>query len=133
MAFVSKSTAAATLANTIVLLVDAVFAGFLINVKLLPRGSAWVRYLSPFYFSWGGVLASEMRGGPYLFNADFDGQQVQVPVRGSTYLNVIGVEYDHVGRNLLGITGLLCGTMFCGLCAIKFGFQKRHLHLRRLQ
>jgi ABC-type multidrug transport system ATPase subunit len=130
MTFVSTSTAAATLANTVVLLVDAVFAGFLINVKLLPRGSAWVRYLSPFYFSWGGILASEMRGGPYLFNADFDGQQVKVPVRGATYLNVIGVEYDHVGRNLFGLTGLLCACTLCGLFAIKFGdrIRQRHLH-----
>jgi len=130
MTFVSTSTAAATLANTVVLLVDAVFAGFLINVKLLPRGSAWVRYLSPFYFSWGGILASEMRGGPYLFNADFDGQQVKVPVRGTTYLNVIGVEYDHVGRNLFGMTGLLCACTLCGLFAIKFGdrIRKRHSH-----
>ena len=120
MAFSSKSTAAATLANTVVLLTTAVFAGYLINIKRLPTGSGWVAFFSPFFYAWGGCLASEMKGGPYLFNAVFGSSSVEVPVSGQTYLNVIGVEFDDVERNFIGIVLLLLGLIVIGLITLRF-------------
>ena len=120
MAFSSKSTAAATLANTVVLLTTAVFAGYLINTKRLPTGSGWVAFFSPFFYAWGGCLASEMKGGPYLFNAVFGSSSVEVPVSGQTYLNVIGVEFDDVERNFIGIVLLLLGLIVIGLITLRF-------------
>lgn len=126
MAYSCKSTAAATLANTVVLLATAVFAGYLVNVKSLPTGSSWVRFLSPFYFSWSGILASEMQGpGPYLFNARFGSEDVVVPVSGSTYLNVIGIKFGDVNRNFIGMVGLLVGLLIFGILALRVSNMER--------
>jgi hypothetical protein len=74
--------------------------------------------LSPFYYAWGGILASEMRDPDYLFNADFDGETVVVNVSGTTYLNVIGVQFNYVGRNFIGLSGfLMCTTILGALIA----------------
>jgi len=126
MTYSCKSTAAATLANTVILLVTAIFAGYLVNVKTLPEGSAWVRFVSPFFFVWGGILASEMQGGPYLFNARFGSEDVVVPVSGSTYLDVIGVKFDDVNRNLIGMVGLLVALLILGTVALRVSNLERH-------
>lgn len=73
MTFVFILTVVIILVNIVVLFVDVVFVGFLINVKLFFCGSVWVCYLLFFYFLWGGIFVFEMRGGSYLFNVDFDG------------------------------------------------------------
>lgn len=121
-AFTFRKASTATLTNTCILLMSAIFAGYLINAKLLPTGSRWLTFLSPFYYAWGGILASEMRDPDYLFNADFDGETVVVKVSGTTYLNVIGVQFNYVGRNFIGLCGLsICTTIMGALIARTWG------------
>lgn len=119
LAYTFKSTSSATLANSCILLLTATFAGYLVNVSSLPLGAAWVRFVSPFYFAWGGILASEMRGGPYLFNARFGDELVLIQVSGATYLNVIGVKFGDVDRNLFAMVGLLVGLLTFGTLALR--------------
>ena len=120
LTYISKSTATATLGTTCVLLITAIFSGFLINVKTLPAGAAWVKYVSPFYYAWSGILANEMQGGPYLFNANFDGDLVVVPVSGQTYLDAIGVQFSHVTRNLYCMIALAVITYILAAVAFRF-------------
>jgi len=120
LTFVTKSTGTATLVNTCILLVSAIFSGFLINVKTIPAGAAWVKFVSPFYYAWSGILASEMQGGPYLFNADFDGDLVVLPVSGQTYLEAIGVSYNHVPRNFYAMLALAVATFVLAASAFRF-------------
>jgi len=110
MTYISKNTATATLGTTCILLITAIFSGFLINVKTLPAGAAWVKFVSPFYYVWSGILANEMQGGPYLFNANFDGDLVVVPVSGQTYLDAIGVHFNQVPRNFYCMIALAVCT-----------------------
>ena len=125
--FCGNSTANATLAQSIVILIQALWAGYLINIKRLPFGSRWIRFLSAQYYAFGGILANEMRGGPYKFNADFNGEQVVVLVSGETYLNVIGVKFKHADRNLFALLFYLSGAMICGIVAITFQHRRRRL------
>ena len=103
------STAIATLAGIVCVLVSSLFGGFLINIPTLPGFCRWIRWFSAFFYAWGGMLASEMRDGKYLFDADFDGTDVAVVVSGSTYLNVVGVDPSNIGRDavaLIIVTGV---------------------------
>jgi len=66
-----------------------------------------------------------MRGGPYKFNADFNGERVVVLVSGETYLDVIGVKFKHADRNLFALLFYLSGAMICGIVAIAFRYRRR--------
>lgn len=120
-----NSTANATLAQSIAILIQSLWAGYLININRLPAGTRWIRFLSAQYYAFGGILASEMRGGPYKFNADFNGERVVVLVSGETYLDVIGVKFKHADRNLFALLFYLSGAMICGIVAIAFRYRRR--------
>jgi ABC-type multidrug transport system ATPase subunit len=97
------STAIATLVGIVCVLLSSLFGGFLINIPTLPGFCSWIRWFSPFFYAWGGMLGSEMNDGKYLFDADFDGTNVAVVVSGSTYLNVVGVDPANIGRDAIAL------------------------------
>tara|TARA_B100001175_G_scaffold1848_1_gene1605 strand:- start:602 stop:1270 length:669 start_codon:yes stop_codon:yes gene_type:complete len=97
------STAIATLVGIVCILLSSLFGGFLINIPTLPGFCRWIRWFSAFFYAWGGMLASEMNDGKYVFDADFDGTDVAVTVSGRTYLNVVGVDPANIGRDLVAL------------------------------
>lgn len=97
------STAIATLVGIVCILLSSLFGGFLINIPTLPGFCRWIRWFSAFFYAWGGMLASEMNDGKYVFDADFDGTDVAVTVSGQTYLNVVGVDPANIGRDLVAL------------------------------
>jgi len=97
------STAIATLVGIVCVLLSSLFGGFLINIPTLPGFCSWIRWFSPFFYAWSGMLGSEMNDGKYLFDADFDGTNVAVVVSGSTYLNVVGVDPANIGRDAIAL------------------------------
>jgi len=97
------STAIATLVGIVCILLSSLFGGFLINIPTLPGFCRWIRWFSAFFYAWGGMLASEMNDGKYVFDADFDGTDVAVTVSGSTYLNVVGVDPANIGRDMVAL------------------------------
>ena len=65
----------------------------------------WLRWLSPYQYAWGAMLASEMEGEKYLFDTDLEGVAVEIEVTGRTYLDTFGVHPRTLGRDA-GALGL---------------------------
>jgi hypothetical protein len=103
LGFAMLFSATSLVVGIVKILVSSLFGGFLINIPTLPGFCSWIRWFSPFFYAWSGMLGSEMNDGKYLFDADFDGTNVAVVVSGSTYLNVVGVDPANIGRDAIAL------------------------------
>ena len=113
VATASPSRAVATLVSTFLLLLSAMFGGFLVSIESVPAAMRWLRWLSPYQYAWGAMLASEMEGEKYLFDTDLEGVAVEIEVTGRTYLDTFGVHPRTLGRD----AGAL-GAIVVGLAAL---------------
>ena len=68
-----------------------------------------------------------MSGGRYLFNTDFEGEQVSLFVGGETYLHQFDLYATNIPRDVGALAALAMGTVLCTWCAtLAFRVPKRH-------
>ena len=102
----SPSPAVSNLVATFTLLLAAMFGGFLVNVASIPSSLRWLQWLSVYKYAWGGMLANEMDGQQFLFDTEFEGEDVVVVVSGQTYLNTFSLSPQHAGRDAAALSAI---------------------------
>jgi hypothetical protein len=82
----------ASLCMNLLLLVSLLMGGFFVNVASIPGWIEWLHYLSPFYYGYSTLITNEM--ATLLLDFVVRGYAAVQNVRGSTFLEIIGVNMD---------------------------------------
>jgi ABC-type multidrug transport system ATPase subunit len=106
VAVVSKTPGQAALIMNVVLLISLLVGGFFVNATSMPSWIRWLRYLSVFYYGYTALITNEMV--PLLLDFVVEGYTAVRNVRGTTFLNIIGVDPS----DLTEYIGILVGMYF---------------------
>jgi ABC-type multidrug transport system ATPase subunit len=113
VAVVSKTPGQAALIMNVVLLISLLVGGFFVNATSMPSWIRWLHYLSVFYYGYTALITNEMV--PLLLDFVVEGYTAVRNVRGTTFLNIIGVDPS----DLTEYIGILVG-MYFGFLALAY-------------
>lgn len=113
---VAPSVSLANLLATSTHMLMLLYGGFLVNISSIPLALRWIRWLSPYYYAFEVLLCNEMSGDrEFIFNAEVDGDLVEVPVRGQVYLDTLDMHPSSIGHDVSAL-----GVMYCALVGLAF-------------
>ena len=107
VALSARAPAVSNLVATFTLLLSAMFGGFLVSIDSIPAPLRWLQWLSIYKYAWGGMLSNEMDNQRFLFDTEFEGEDVLVEVSGGTYLNTFGLSPSNRGRDAAALGAIL--------------------------
>ena len=97
-----------SLTMNLTLLISLLVGGFFVNVASIPGWIRWLHYLSPFYYAYSALISNEMSS--LLLNFIVKGYTAVTNVRGSTFLEIIGVTMD-VTTTLIVLDAMYVGFL----------------------
>ncbi|KAL4458955.1 hypothetical protein ABPG75_013820 [Micractinium tetrahymenae] len=97
---VGSSTAGlASLIMNILLLIAVVVSGMLVNPESMPAWIRWTHWLSPFFYAYSSLMINEMSG--IKINFELKGYAAASNVRGTVFLETIGISADDLTRDII--------------------------------
>lgn len=112
ISLVTPSPVVANLVATFTVLFSGMFGGFLVSLTTISPVLGWLQWLSVFRYAWGSMLSNEMDGQRFLFNTEFEGQDIVVEVSGQTYLNTFGLDPKYAPRDAAALAAIfVCLTV----------------------
>ncbi|KAG1672458.1 hypothetical protein FOA52_013244 [Chlamydomonas sp. UWO 241] len=81
---------AATLLMNLILLVWVLVGGYLVNPTAIPAALRWLRYATPLFFAFEGMLGNELRGS--FFTLKVAGYPAISSIPGETYMGAFGLQ-----------------------------------------
>ncbi|PNH12445.1 hypothetical protein TSOC_000623 [Tetrabaena socialis] len=110
-----SSPGKSVLVLNLLLLVCALFSGFLANKGAIVPWLRWIVYISPIRFCWEALVINELR--PLVLNFSSPDLPAGLPaVRGSLFLGLLGVDSGMLVTDLV-VLGCMYGILAGAACA----------------
>jgi len=84
----------ASLTMNIILLISLLVGGFFVNAASMPVWISWLRFVSPFFYAYAALTVNEFSS--LLLNFEVEGYTAVQNVRGTTFLDVAGINYNRL-------------------------------------
>lgn len=127
LAFVFRRSGTTILTMNLILLVGALFAGFMVNKPAIPWALRWISYLSVFRYAWDALCINEMRGLYLYFSAP--NINASLRVSGLLFLEVLGVDVNGEMVDIIVQVCIYIGVVLTCLMVCNTHLVWRKLHL----
>ncbi len=84
----------ASLVMNIILLISLLVGGFFVNAASMPVWISWLRFISAFFYAYAALTINEFSS--LLLNFEVEGYTAVQNVRGTTFLDIVGVNYNRL-------------------------------------
>jgi ABC-type multidrug transport system ATPase subunit/ABC-type multidrug transport system permease subunit len=84
----------ASLVMNIILLISLLVGGFFVNAASMPVWISWLRFISAFFYAYASLTINEFSS--LLLNFEVEGYTAVQNVRGTTFLDIVGVNYNRL-------------------------------------
>lgn len=111
-----RTSGQASLVMNLLLLLGLLVGGFFVNVGAIPAWIGWLRYISPFFYGYSVLVINEL--STLLFDFTVAGYTAVQNVRGTTFLNIIGINPKDLTNNII-----ILDCMWVAFLLLAFGLQ----------
>lgn len=93
----------------VILLISLLVGGFFVNVASIPGWIRWLHYLSVFFYAYSTLMTNEVA----TLSLDFavQGYAAVKNVRGTAFLDIIGIDVDDLTRNIIILDCFYAGLL----------------------
>ena len=95
----SATAGRASLVMNLVLLISLLVGGFFVNTSSMPDWISWLHFVSPFFYAYAALTTNELSS--ILLNFEVEGYTAVQNVRGTTFLDLIGINADNLTQNII--------------------------------